>query len=64
MLSTLRPEICSSIFRNVKREGMYVQKETSDEHFKAIARVNGKTNGIGRGRFVKKIKDSHYAESL
>ena len=43
---------------------MFVQKETSDEHFKAIARVNGKTNGIGRGRFVKKIKDSHYAESL
>ena len=30
----LREEICSSIFRNIKRDGMYVKKETVDEHFK------------------------------
>ena len=52
-----REEICSSIFRNVNREGMYVKKETIDEHFK-----NKKVN-IGRGRFVKKIKDRVYAEA-
>ena len=41
----LREEICSSIFCNVKRDGMYVKKETIDEHFKGV----GKTNGTGRG---------------
>ena len=48
----LKQEICSSIFRNVKREGMYVQKETINEHFKGVAKVNGKTNDIGRGKFI------------
>ena len=55
----LREEICSSIFCNVKRDGMYVKKETIDEHFKGF----GKTNGTGRGRFIKKIRDSVYAEA-
>ena len=52
-----REEICSSIFRNIKRDGLYVTKETVDEHFK-----NKKTT-IGRGQFIKKIKDSVYAEA-
>ena len=29
-----REEICLSIFRNIKRDVMYVKKETVDEHFK------------------------------
>ena len=41
----LREEICSSIFCNVKRDGMYVKKEMIDEHFKGV----GKTNGTGHG---------------
>ena len=53
----LREEICSSIFRNIKRDGMYVKKETVDEHFK------NKKPTIGRGQFVKKIRDSVYAEA-
>ena len=36
---------------------MHVKKETIDEHFK-----NKKVN-IGRGRFIKKIKDRVYAEA-
>ena len=52
-----REDICSSIFRNIKRDGLYVTKETVDEHFK-----NKKTT-IGRGQFIKKIKDSVYAEA-
>ena len=55
----LREEICSSIFCNVKRDGMYVKKETIDEHFKGV----GKTNGTGRGWFIKKTRDSVYAEA-
>ena len=49
------------IFCNVKREVMYVQKETINEYFKRFGNVNGKTSGIGHGRFIKKIKDSVYA---
>ena len=48
-----REEICSSIFRNVNREGMYVKKETINEHFKS-KKVN-----IGRGRFVKKLRTEY-----
>ena len=57
------PHLCGdifpSIFRDIKREEMYVKKETIDEHFKNV----GKVNGTGRGRFIKKIRDSLYAES-
>ena len=53
----LHEEICSSIFRDVKRNGMYVKKETIDEYFK------NKKIGIGCGRFIQKIRDSMYAES-
>ena len=55
----LREEICSSIFWKVNTDGMYVKKETIDEHFKDV----GKTNGTGRVRFIKKIRDSVYAEA-
>ena len=44
-------------FRNIKRDGLYVTKETVDEHFK-----NKKTI-IGHGQFIKQIKDSVYAEA-
>ena len=36
---------------------MYVKKETIDEHFK-----NKKIGSTGRGRFLKKIRDSLNAE--
>ena len=36
----------SSIFRNSKREDMYVQAKTIDEHFK------NNSKSIDRGRFV------------
>ena len=39
----LREEICSLIFRIIKRDDMYVKKETIDEHFKK------KNVGVGRG---------------
>ena len=48
----LKQEICSSIFHNLKREGMYVQKETINEHFKGVGKVNGKTNGIRCGKLI------------
>ena len=53
----LREQICSSIFRNAKRRDMYVQKQTINEHF------NDKNVSIGRGRFIKKIRDDMYAQS-
>ena len=52
-----REQICSSIFRNIKRDGMYVKKETVDEHSK------NKKPTIGRGQFNKKIKGSLYGEA-
>ena len=52
-----REQIMSSIFRNVKRKDMVIQKETLHEHFK----VNSKS--VGQGRFFKKIKDDHYKET-
>ena len=33
---------------------MYVKNETIDEHFR------NKKTGIGRGRFIKKVRDSVY----
>ena len=49
--SKLLEEICSSIFRKVNTDGMYVKKETIDEYFKGV----GKTNGTGPVRFIKKL---------
>ena len=60
---SLRQEICSSIFRNVERTGMYVHKDTINKHFKGNGKGNGKLSGIGRRQFTKTIKDSHYAET-
>ena len=40
------------MFRNIKREGVRVQKEAINEHFQGVGKVNGKTNGIGRGRLI------------
>ena len=54
----LHEEICSSIFHNVKRDGMYVKNETIDEHFR------NKKTGIGCGRFIKKVRDSLYGVGL
>ena len=50
-------EVCLSILRNVKRDSMYVKKKTIDEHFR------NKKTGVGRGRFIKKVRDSVYAEA-
>ena len=52
-----RKQIMSSIFRNSRREGMFIQKETAHEHFK----VN--SISIGRGNFVQKLKNDHYKET-
>ena len=51
-----RDEIFSSVFRNIERDGMNVTKEAVNEHFK------NKKPSIGRGRFMKKIRDSVYAK--
>ena len=50
-------QICSSIFRNVTRKDMFVEKKTVNEHF-----LNKKPP-TGRGRFLKKIKDDLYRDS-
>ena len=47
----------SSIFRNSRRQSMFIQKETAHEHFK----VNSES--IGRGRFVQKPKNDNYKET-
>ena len=52
----LQEEIMWSIFR-AKREGMHVQKEMVIENFKKLIK------SVGRGRFIKKIKDDHYKET-
>ena len=52
-----REQIMSYIFRNVLRKDMFIQKETLHEHLK----VNSKS--VGRGRFVKKIKNYHCKET-
>lgn len=41
---------------------MYVKSKTVKEHFKDGKVDNGKV-GVGRGCFLKKIKDKHYAEA-
>ena len=48
-----RKQIMSSIFRNSRHQGMFIQKEAVHEHIK----VNSKS--IGRGRFVQKLKNDH-----
>ena len=48
-----REEIMSSIFRNSKRRDMLIRKETIHEHFTINSR------NMGRGRFLKKIKNHH-----
>ena len=50
-------QICSSIFRNVTRKDMLVEKKTVNEHF-----LNKKPP-TGRGHFLKKIKDDLYHDS-
>ena len=49
-LPKVREQIFSSVFRNIKRDGMIVTKETINEHFK------NKKPSIGRGRFIKKLR--------
>ena len=36
-----REQIMSSIFRNSRRQGMFIQKETVHEHFKVNSRSIG-----------------------
>ena len=50
-------QIMSRIFRNSRRQGMFIQKETVHEYFK----VNSKS--ISQGRFVQKLKNDHYKET-
>ena len=55
-------EIKESICRNVKKDNFHVNKETSSK----LLQQNNSTNikklvAIGRGRFLKKCKDSMYA---
>ena len=52
-----RDQIVSSTFRNSRRQDMFIQEDTVHEHFK----VN--SNSVGRGRFIKKIKNDHYKET-
>lgn len=54
----LRQQVFSSIFHNVKRQGKYVKKEAVKEHFKVDNKV-----AVGRGRFLKKIRDNDCAET-
>ena len=49
-----RDQIMSSIFRNSKREDMYVQTKTINELFK------NNSKSFGRGRFVEKLRNEHY----
>lgn len=45
-----------SIF-NADQPGMFVTTETVLEHF------NNPIKNLGRGRFIKKIKDEHYKKT-
>ena len=47
----------SSIFQNSKREDIYVQTKTINEHLK------NNSKSIGRGRFVEELKNEHYKET-
>ena len=51
-----REQIMSSMFR-VNRPDMFVKKETALYHF------NKSIKNIGRGKFIKKLKDEHYKET-
>ena len=48
-------QICSSIFRNLQRKDMHVEKKTINEHFS--------NKSLSRGRFFKKIKEDMYRDS-
>ena len=50
-------QICSPIFRNADRKDMYIEKKTINEHF------SNKKPSLGRGRFLKRIKDDLYRDS-
>ena len=55
-------EIKESICRNIKKDNFHVNKETVSK----LLQQNNSTNikklvAIGRGRFLKKCKDSMYA---
>ena len=50
-------QISSSIFRNADRKDMYIEKKTINEHF------SNKKPSLGRGRFLKRIKDDLYRDS-
>ena len=52
-----REETMLSIFRNSKRRDIFIQKETTHEHFAVNSR------NAGWGRFIKKIKNDHYKET-
>ena len=52
-----RDQIVSSIFRNSRRQDMFIQKDTVHEHFQ----VNSKS--VDRGHFIKKIKNDHFKET-
>ena len=55
--SLLQEQICSSIFRNSHHRDMHIKKKTTiKQHF-----VNKKFS-VGRGKFLKKIKDDMYAQ--
>ena len=43
-------QIMTSIFCNMNRKDLFVQKKTIDVHFQ-----NNKISGYGRGKFIKKI---------
>ena len=51
-----REQIMSSMF-HVNRPDMFVKKETALDHF------NKSIKNIGRGTFIKKLKDEHYKET-
>ena len=50
-------QIMSSIFRNISRKDMSVNKKTIQEHF-----AENKKIGIARGKFLKQCKDDVYAK--
>ena len=50
-------QICSSIFRNSQRKHVHIEKKIISEHF------SNKKPSLGRGRFLKKIKDDMYCHS-
>ena len=56
-LLQLRNQIIPSIFHSSKRDVMFVQSKHVVEHFKKPIK------NIGRGRFMKKIKDDFYKET-